>query len=340
MQRSWQVHQYGAPRDALKFVDSQEVPVPGDREVIVRVQMASLNFPDLLLCAGTYHHKPGLPFCPGLEAAGTVVRAARGSRFEVGQRVITSPMGYGCFADYVTAKEHEVFVLPDLVSLEIGSCLFMAYQTAWVGLVRRGALKSGDSVLVLGGSGGVGIATIQVARALGAHVIATGTTPEKRQACRDAGADFVLDPADKDFVQHVRDSSCGGVNIVFDVVGGKLAESSYRLMTVEGRHVIAGFASGDIPTFKGNRPLIKNQSLVGFRLQPFRESPGYVNSVHEQLLQLVDSGAIAPIISRTIPFADLPEGLERLGARQNMGKICVDLGSPSIGEMAAERRPC
>jgi len=327
MHRSWQIHRHGAPRDALELVSSSQIPVPAHGEVVIRVQVASLNFPDLLLCAGTYHHKPDLPFSPGLEAAGTVVSTAPGSRFDVGQRVITAPMRYGCFADHVRAQEDEVFPLPDTVSLEVGSCLFMAYQTAWVGLVRRGALTAGESVLVLGGSGGVGIATIQVARALGARVIATGTTPQKRQACRDAGADVVVDPANADLVQQIRESSGGGVNLVFDVVGGRLAESSHRFMTVEGRHVVAGFASGDIPTFKGNLPLLKNQSIVGFRLQPFRESSQYVNSVHQELLRLVNSGAIDPIVSCTLRFDDLPSGLERLGSRQNIGKICIGLES-------------
>ena len=288
----------------------------GPGELLVRVEACALNFPDVLLCAGLYQEKPDLPFTPGLEIAGTVG----------GRRVIGGPpLPHGGLAELAVIPEHAAFDVPEGMPSDQASGLMITYQTAWVGLHRRAALKPGEWLLVHAGAGGVGSAAIQVGLAIGARIVATAGGPEKGQVCRDLGAHEVIDYRDEDIAARVKEITGGhGADVVWDPVGGDVFEASRRCIAFEGRLVVVGFASGRIPSVPAGHALVKNYSVVGLHWGLYRTvDPAVIAAAHAALTELYAAGKITPLVSERVPMAGAPAALTRLASRGTVGKVVV-----------------
>lgn len=330
--RAWQVVAHGESDEALRLVDAPE-PVAADGELLVRVEVAALNFPDLLLCRGTYQERPELPFTPGLEACGRVVGGPRD-----GERVLVSPrLPNGALADLVTVPEDEAFAVPGDLEPTKAAALQTTYQTGWAGLHHRAGLRAGETLLVHAGAGGVGSAAIQLGKAAGARVLATAGGPRKTEACRQLGADVVVDYLADDFVDVVKAETGGrGADVVYDSVGGDVFDRSRRCVAFEGRIVVVGFAGGTIPQAPANHVLVKNYSVVGLHYGLYRKvRPEFPRKVHEELLALLDQGLIDPLLGEQVGMDDVPGALARLGSRDTIGKVTVrvsrDPARPSAG---------
>ncbi|MBA2555445.1 MAG: NADPH:quinone oxidoreductase family protein [Geodermatophilaceae bacterium] len=323
--RAWRVHELGEPADVLALDDVPD-PVPGEGQLLVRVQTAALNFPDILLCQGRYQERPPLPFTPGIELTGEVVTAPDGSGFRPGDRVLggPTPMG-GAFAEYAVLRAADAFTVPPGMPSEEAAALYLTYQTGHVGLHRRARLQAGETLLVHAGAGGVGSAAIQLGKAAGATVIATAGGPEKVQVCRDLGADHAIDYVSEDFVALGKDITGGrGADVIYDPVGGDVFDSSRRCLAWEGRLIVVGFTSGRIPEAPANHALIKNYSIVGLHWGLYRsKEPALITSVHEDLTRLYAEGRIRPFVSERFAFDELPEALTRLGSRRTVGKVVL-----------------
>lgn len=327
--RAWQVRELGDPRDALRLVETEDPPEAGPGEVVVEVEAAAMNFFDILLCRGEYQEKPDLPFTPGAEVAGTVSGAGDGVDLETGRRVIaTPPLPRGGFAERIVAPASAVFPIPDSMPFEKAAAMHIVYQTAYFALHRRAALREGETVLVHAGAGGVGSAAIQLAKAAGARVIATAGGSEKVEVCRKLGADVAVDYREEDFIGAVKGATDGrGADVVFDPVGGDVFDGSRRCVAFEGRIVVIGFAGGRIAEAPTNHLLVKNYSVVGLHWGLYAKvMPHLIPETHEQLVGLYEGGKIDPLIHSTVPFGELPDGLDLLGGRGTYGKLVTKPG--------------
>ncbi len=321
--RAWRAHEFGSYRDVLRLDDVPRPEVP-DAGAIVQVEAASLNFPDLLAIAGKYQVKAPLPFVPGMEAAGTIVVAGPKSRFKVGDKVIANSM-WGAFAEEMVALDQGMFAIPPGLDMAQAASFVVAYQTGYFALVHRAALRAGETLLVHGGAGGVGIAAIQLGRALGATVIATAGTDDKCQICTDSGAHHVINYVDDDFVAEVQRITGGkGADVIYDPVGGDVFDKSLKCIAWEGRLLVIGFASGRIPELKANRVLLKNCAVVGLFWGAYQmRDPAKVVAAHAALTELVARGELAPKIWRSFPLAELPDALAAIESRASWGKVVV-----------------
>jgi len=321
--RAWRAHQYGLYRDVLSL-DTVERPDLPETGAIVRVEAASLNFPDLLAIQGKYQVKAPLPFTPGMEAAGVVVEAGAKSKYKPGDRVIANAL-WGAFAEELAVPDAHLFPIPQGLSAAQAASFVITYQTGWFALVHRAQLAAGETLLVHGGAGGVGIAAIQLGRALGATVIATAGSEEKLEVCRRAGAHHVIDYKDDDWVGEVNRLTGGrGADVIYDPVGGDVFDKSLKCIAWEGRLLVIGFASGSIPELKVNRVLLKNISIVGLYWGAYQlRDPAKIQAAHEALTAHVARGEIAPMVWRELPLEQLPEGLAALESRASWGKVVV-----------------
>lgn len=301
-------------------------PRPGDH-VLVDVHAAGVSFPELLLCRGEYQLKPELPFVPGSEVAGTVVSAPPGSGFGAGDRVAAFCV-YGGWAERVAVPAHAVFALPHEVSYAAGAALPMNYLTGHFALMRRARLQKGETVLVHGAAGGVGTAAIQIARAYGARVIAVASSAAKRDLAREAGADHVVDVTG--FAAAVRDLTDGaGADVIVDPVGGDRVTDSLRSLRTEGRLLVIGFTGGEIPSVRLNRLLLNNISVVGVAWGAYwMARPAYLAEQWHELLPLVRSGALAPVVGHRFPLAEAGAALRLLEGRDAVGKTILDIRAP------------
>jgi NADPH2:quinone reductase len=327
--RAWRVHRYGPPEDALRL-EAVASRAPGPGEAAVAIEAVGLNFPDLLLCAGAYQERPPLPFAPGYEAAGRVAEAGPGSARRPGERVIVVPeLPNGAYQERITASDAELYPVPDSVDPVTAAVLHIAYQTAHVALHRRAGLQAGETVLVHGGAGGVGAAAIQLARAAGARVLATATGAEKAAACARLGAEAIDLEQTPDFAAVVREAA-GGADVILDVVGGDVFDRSRRCVAFGGRIVVAGFASGAIPQVPANHVLLRNYSVVGVHLAAYRrEEPALLRAVHQELLDLLAAGAIAPPVDAVLAFEQAPAALRRLAERRVIGRLALAVAPPA-----------
>lgn len=326
--RAWQVRELGEPQDALRLVEADE-PEAGPGEVAVEVEAAAMNFFDILLCRGEYQEKPVLPFTPGAEVAGTVSGVGDGVDLEVGRRVIaTPPLPRGGFAGRVVAPAEAVFPIPDSMPFEKAAAMHIVYQTAYFALHRRAALREGETVLVHAGAGGVGSAAIQLAKAAGARVLATAGGSEKVEVCRRLGAEVAVDYREENFIEAVKAATDGrGADVIFDPVGGDVFDGSRRCVAFEGRIVVIGFAGGRIAEAPTNHLLVKNYSVVGLHWGLYAKvMPRLIPETHERLVELYEDGKIDPLIHSTVPFEDLPDGLDLLGGRGTYGKLVTRPG--------------
>ncbi len=323
--RAWRVHELGEPADVL-HLDEVADPMPGPDQLLVRVQVAALNFPAILLCQGKYQERPPLPFTPGVELTGEVVSAPDDSGFQPGDRVLggPSPMG-GAFAEYAVLRVTDAFAVPEAMPSDEAAALYLTYQTGHVGLHRRAGLEAGETLLVHAGAGGVGSAAIQLGKAAGATVIATAGGPEKIQVCRDLGADQAIDYLTEDFVAGVKEFTDGrGADVIYDPVGGDVFDASRRCLAWEGRLIVVGFTSGRIPQAPANHALIKNYSVVGLHWGMYRvKEPALITAVHEDLTRLYAEGRIRPFVSERFAFDRLPDALGRLAGRRTVGKVVI-----------------
>ncbi|MEZ4402945.1 MAG: NADPH:quinone oxidoreductase family protein [Kofleriaceae bacterium] len=328
--RAWRVHEYGRYRDVLTLEEVPDLePPPGG--VVVDVVAASLNFPDLLAIAGQYQVRAPLPFSPGFEAAGVVRAVGAGSRHQVGDRVVAFA-SWGTFAEQVALPDDALLPWPDGLAPAAAAAFLITYQTGYVGLVRRAALRAGETLLVLGAAGGTGLAAIQLGKALGARVLAVAGGPDKVAAAAAAGADVVIDHRAADLVAAVTDATEGrGVDVVYDPVGGTTTDRALKVLAWEGRHLVIGFASGDVPAVKLNRVLLKNIAVVGLHWGAYFEHERQVIvDTHAALTALVAAGKIQPVVSQVLPFEALPDGLDALATRTAIGNLAL-LVRPEAG---------
>ena len=304
-------------------VTLRDVPEPDAGEgVLIDVHAGGLAFSDLLLTRGKYQVKPELPFTLGSEVAGTVVAAADGSGFEPGERVMA--VAVGGLAERAAADAAMTFRLPDAFSMEQGAGFVVNYHTSHLALRRRGQLRRGETVLVHGAAGGVGVAAIQIARGAGARTIAVVSSDEKERVAREAGAEEVV-RSGGDWLEAVRElTGDRGVDVVFDPVGGDRFGDSVRALAPEGRLLVVGFAEGSIPELRMNRVLLRNVDIVGIHWGGFiAVDPGIVQSAAAELARMAAGGHVRPIVGRVYPLEQAAEALHDLDGRRAVGKLVL-----------------
>jgi NADPH2:quinone reductase len=298
----------------------------GPGEIVVRVGAASVNFPDVLMVAGGYQHKPELPFVPGMEGAGTIhAVGADVTNWKPGDRVIFG-VRPGAFAEYVKLKAGgNLMRLPEGWSFAEGSGFRVAAQTAYHSLVHRAALKKGEVLLVHGASGGVGLAAVQLGRHLGARVIATGSDDGRLAVVRENGADEVVNYRTGDFVAAVKEMTNGkGCDVIYDPVGGDIFDQVKRCVAWAGRIVIIGFAGGRIPSIECNRILLKNMAVVGLAWGQYLDRGSRLpEEAQFKFYDMLERRQIDPVIYRSLPFADVKEGLRLIESREVYGKVVI-----------------
>ena len=307
--------------EGLKLVDLPE-PEAGD-QVLIDVVAAGVSFPYLLLSKGQYQMKPPVPFVPGVEVAGVVRSAPAGAGVKAGDRVMAFTM-LGGWAEVVAAPPHMTFRVPEGWSFEAAAGTVMNYHTAHFALHRRGRLKAGETVLVHGAAGGVGTASVQVARGAGARVLAVVSSEEKAEVARSAGADKAL-LSTGDWVSQVKDATQGrGVDVVMDPVGGDIFDLSLKCLAPEGRLLVVGFAGGRIPEVKVNRLLLKNVDVVGVAWGAFvMMEPQLTQEIARGLAELAEKGFVEPLVGSTFPLEQAAQALRELESRKATGKVVL-----------------
>jgi NADPH:quinone reductase len=322
--KAWQLTRHGEPEDVLAFADLPR-PVPGPGQILVRVLGAAANFSDVLLSRGTYQIQLPLPFTLGVELSGVVEQAGPGATgFCPGDRVLgDTALPHGAFAEYALMDAPAAMPAPAALDDAEAASFYIAYQTGWIGLRRRARLVAGETLLVHAAAGGVGSAAVQLGKAAGARVIGVTGGPEKAALATELGADIVVDRCAEDFVAVVKEATGGrGADVVFDPVGGDSFRRSTKCIAFEGRIVVVGFASGDIPAAALNHALVKNYSILGLQGRTYRfldiES---VREYHAELTRLVAAGLVRPLVSERLSLADVPDGLRRLAAGSTTGRL-------------------
>jgi NADPH2:quinone reductase len=318
--------QFGPP-DSLVF---EEVASPraGPGEVVVSVKAASVNFPDVLIIQNKYQFKPPLPFSPGSELAGVVKEAGEGvSAFRPGDKVIAFTT-YGAFAEEVKTDAARLLPLPQGMDFASGAAFLLTYGTSDHALRDRAALKAGETLLVLGAAGGVGLAAVEIGRALGARVIACASSDDKLAVCREHGADATINYAGEDLRERIKVLTDGrGVDVVYDAVGGAYTEPAFRSIAWRGRLLVVGFAAGEIPKLALNLPLLKGASIVGVFWGDFaRREPRQFGESVRQLGAWYREGKLRPHVSQTLPLARAADALKLMAARQVKGKLVLTVG--------------
>jgi NADPH:quinone reductase len=310
--------------DALAVHDLPS-PRPGPQDVVVDVKASALNYPDALMVKGLYQVKPPLPFAPGAELAGVVKEVGEGvTVLRAGDRVVGFP-GYGGFAEEVVMPADRLTRLPDALPFDLGAAFGLAYCTSLHALQECARLAAGESVLVLGAAGGVGLAAIEIAKVMGARVIAAASTDEKLAACRQAGADELINYATQDLRARLKEiAGERGVDVVYDPVGGPYSEPALRATAWGGRFLVVGFAAGEIPKIPLNLALLRERRIVGVYWGDWtRHDPAGQARNFEQLVQWIAAGRIRPLISDRVGLADAVGALQRMTRREVVGKIVV-----------------
>ncbi len=315
--------------DAVE-VGEIDLPPTGPGEVRLRVRACSVNFPDLLMTRGLYQHKAEPPFVPGLEAAGEVLEVGEGvTGWAVGDRAValTSAAKPGMAEEIVVPAEALLPTPPSLSDAEAAS-LFVGHYTAWNGAVDRGGLAAGETMVVLGAAGGVGLATVQVGKAMGARVIAVASSEEKRRAAMEEGADHALASDEPELKAKVFELTGGeGADLVYDIVGGRLFKEGIRMLRPEGRLAVIGFASGEIGQTGANMVLIKEISLIGVRAGQYgRRHPERRLEAWRRMGEWVAEGRFRPRIWKTFPLERAADALRELENRAAIGKVVVTVG--------------
>jgi len=314
---------YGMPEN----LSLQEIPVPsaGPKQVLIRVHACGVNFPDLLLIQNKYQFKPELPFVPGGEVAGTICELGEGVEgLELGQAVLAL-CGWGGFAEKVAVEVDRVLPLPSGISFEIAATTLYTYGTSYHALKDRAGLQAGETLLVLGAAGGVGLAAVELGTLMGARVIAAASSEEKLALCRKKGAVETINYESEELKTRIKELTDGkGVDLVYDPVGGKFAEAALRGMAWKGRYLVVGFANGEIPQLPMNLPLLKGCSVVGVFWGQFSKlEPMASYSNTRQLLAWIQEGKIAQHIGSRYSLAEAPRALQDVLDRKMLGKGVV-----------------
>ncbi|THV21257.1 NADPH:quinone oxidoreductase family protein [Glycomyces paridis] len=319
--RAWHVTAHGEP-EAVMALREVAVPEPGPGQVLLRTRAVAVNFPDVLLARGQYQVRPALPFVPGIELCGEVVALGEGvTGPRVGERVVATDIGV--MAEYAAVPAAAVHPAPEALDDAQAAALLIAYQTAWFGLHRRAALQSGETLLVHAAAGGVGTAACQLGAAAGAHVVAVVGSDAKRPVALAAGADEA----------HLRSGAWidavkarGGADVVFDPVGGEAFEGATKCVAFEGRIVVVGFASGEVPPVRANHALVKNYSVLGLHWALYQQRrPELVAEAHAALTALAETGAIRPVVGDTVEFAEAAGAVQRLAGGRTTGRLVVEV---------------
>jgi len=307
-------------------VEEVEEPRPQRGEVVVEVAAAGVNFPDVLMVAGAYQVQVPPPFVPGHELAGTVVAVGEDvTEFQVGQRVAGN-VPWGAFAERVSVLAEALVPVPDAIDLREAAAMLLTYSTSHYALKGRARLAHHETVAVLGAAGGVGIAAVQIAKQLGARVIAAASPAEKLAFCRDNGADELINYAEEDLKARLRELTGGqGADVVFDPVGGNFSEAALRATAWDGRLLVVGFAGGTIPRIPLNLPLLKGCQIVGVFWGSFvaRDPRGHRDNVRE-LFEWLEQGRLRVHIDETYPFERAPAALAHLADRRVRGKVILE----------------
>ncbi len=316
------------PPESLVLEDVPPPPVgPGD--VLIDIRAVALNFPDLLMIEGKYQSRPPFPFSPGGEVAGVVVETgAEVSDFAPGDRVFGG-VGHGGFAERVALADRRLHKMPESMSYVEASGINTTYGTSYYALKQRAALRPGENLLVLGAAGGVGIAAVQLGKAMGARVIAAASTPEKLAAAKASGADETIDYSDGELKEKVKALTNGkGADVIYDPVGGALFDQCMRCVNWYGRVLVIGFAAGDIPRVPINLILLKSCQVVGvfFGAWSMRSPEQFAKNFRE-ILDLFEAGGIKPIVGRTLPLEGYVDALRELSERRAIGKVVLTIGS-------------
>ena len=314
---------HGLP-DTLELAELP-TPEPGPKQVVITVKAAGVNFPDTLIIQNKYQFKPELPFSPGGEVAGVVKAVgAEVKGYEVGQRVIAFT-GWGGFAEEVVADAIKLMPIPPGVPDDIAASFVMTYGTSYHALKDRAHLKAGETLLVLGAAGGVGLAAVELGKAMGAKVIAAASSDDKLAVCREHGADETINYATEDLRERLKAITEGkGVDVVYDPVGGAYSEPALRSMAWEGRFLVVGFANGEIPKIPLNLTLLKGCAIVGVFWGEFvRRQPKDNAAELMELVGMMQKGTIKPLISARYPLADASKALQSVMDRKVTGKVVL-----------------
>ncbi|MEG1041367.1 MAG: NADPH:quinone oxidoreductase family protein [Pseudomonas sp.] len=308
-------------------VEEVENPVPKKNEVLLEVHAAGVNFPDTLIIEGKYQFQPPLPFSPGGEAAG-IVRAVgeKVTTLKVGDRVM-GLTGWGSFAEQVAVPAYNVLPIPEHMDFTHAAAFSMTYGTSMHALQQRGQLKPGETLLVLGASGGVGLAAVEIGKAMGARVIAAASSAEKLAVAKAAGADELINYSEHSLKDEIKRLTGGnGADVIYDPVGGDLFDQAVRAIAWNGRLLVVGFASGRIPELPVNLALLKGAAVLGVFWGAFAQRQPADNAANfQQLFSWYAEGKLKPLVSRTYPLAEAGAAIDQLGQRNAVGKLVVTM---------------
>jgi NADPH2:quinone reductase len=322
--RAWQTQVAGEPIDVLHLVEL-EPPQPGPGHFRIRVDAAGMGLPDVFMCRGTYPLTPPLPFISGQEATGTITAIGEGVELPIGARVMCVTAfteGFGSFAEECLVAADSAFAVPDGLSDSEAAGFWIPHLTGWIGLVDRGGVAPGDWLAVLGAAGGSGIAAVQLGHALGAQVVAVVSDEARASFCRRLGADAAINHTDGPLAPALRKITNGrGVDLIYDPVGGPLAEDAAAAMSRNGRMLAVGFASGQWPQLSTLNLVVANTSLVGVFAGGY--SRHELDDIHTNLARLVSSGRLTNAVTAEVPFDELPRALQRIADRRVVGKLVM-----------------
>lgn len=322
--KALRVHGFEGPQQWS--LDDVTAPLPGAGEVQVRICSNAISFVDLLFAKGGYQVRPQLPVIPGTEFSGVISALGPGTeaQWKLGQRVTGTSVG-GSWAQYNCALQTDIALLPEGLDLGLASGLAITYATAHYALRQRARLRVGETVLVLGPAGGVGLASVQVAKALGATVVAAAPDAQKRDLARAHGADFLIDTSDPKWRDALKAQVPAGIDVVVDPVGGALFETAFRTLRWGGRHLVIGFASGEIPSLRASLSIMKGASLVGVDIRQFREfEPQAAAANLAEVVQLFAEGKLRPRAAATIPAQRWQEAMALAQDPATIGRVILD----------------
>jgi NADPH2:quinone reductase len=318
-------NKFGQPDD-LEYLNVL-VPTPKENEILIAVKACSVNFPDTLIIQGKYQFRPEFPFSPGSDVAGIVEKVGKNVKhLKVGNEVVGF-IPYGGFAEKAIVKASDCFPKPKAMSMVNASAFLLAYGTSYHALKDRARLKEGETILILGASGGVGLTAVELSKLMGARVIAAASTKEKLDLCKEFGADEVINYTEESLKDRVKELTNGkGVDVIYDPVGGHFSELALRAIAWKGRHLVIGFANGEIPKIPINLTLLKGASIVGVFWGAFaqKEPKKSLENIH-QLLTWFAKGKLKPHIDKTYSLKDAPKALEDMMGRKVKGKIVIDM---------------
>ena len=308
-------------------LEERPTPVPGKGEILVDVKAAGVNFPDVLPVQGKYQFKPELPFVPGVEVAGIVAAVGEGvTSRKVGERVIAT-LPIGGFSEQCIGSEYGSFGMGETMSYEQAAGFAVTYGTSYYALKQQAKIQPGETLLVLGAAGGVGIATIQIAKAMGATVIAAASTEEKLDFACEAGADLRINYSEENLKDQVKALTGGkGVDVIYDPVGGDFSEQAFRAIAWDGRFLVIGFASGPIPAIPLNLMLLKGASLVGVFWGAWAARfPSESQNNFDELIRMIDSGQFSPLVTEVYPLDQYKAAFASISERRAKGKVILSM---------------